>query len=50
MQYLEKLLDQFSSTPQNIIVHADVLRRGIKTTNDLKEMGIDPPTLGLYCH
>lgn len=37
MQYLEKLLDDFSDTPRNIIVHADVLRRGIKMTDDLQD-------------
>ncbi|MBU0993087.1 MAG: hypothetical protein KJ737_11395 [Proteobacteria bacterium] len=36
MQYLEKLMDQFSDTPRNIILHADVCRRGIKITEDLK--------------
>jgi hypothetical protein len=39
MKYLEKLLNEFSDTPRNIILHADILRRGIKKTPDLMEAG-----------
>ncbi len=39
MEYLEKLLDEFSDTPRNIILHADILRRGMKLNRDLTEAG-----------
>ncbi len=39
MKYLEKLLNEFSDTPRNIILHADILRRGIKQTDDLTNAG-----------
>ena len=39
MQYLEKLMDEFSDTPQNIILHADILRRGIRQNKDLVAAG-----------
>ncbi len=39
MEYLAKLLDEFSDTPRNIILHADLLRRGIKRTPDLMDAG-----------
>lgn len=39
MQDLEKLLDEFSDTPRNIILHADILRRGVRPSEDLTEAG-----------
>jgi hypothetical protein len=39
MKYLEKLLNEFSDTPRNIILHADILRRGVKQNQDLVEAG-----------
>lgn len=39
METLERLLRQFPDTPRNIVLHADVLRRGIKLTEDLTEAG-----------
>jgi hypothetical protein len=39
MEYLEKLLDEFSDTPRNIVLHADILRRGVKLSQDLAEAG-----------
>jgi len=45
MQYLEKLLDQFSDTPRNIIIKADIVRRGVKVNDDIqkgRESGSSP--------
>lgn len=39
MEYLEKLLSEFSNIPRNIILHADILRRGMKPTQDLIKAG-----------
>ncbi|OGP60347.1 MAG: hypothetical protein A2V67_09760 [Deltaproteobacteria bacterium RBG_13_61_14] len=39
MKYLEKLLNEFPDTPRNIILHADILRRGMKQNPDLTEAG-----------
>ncbi len=39
MRYLEQLLKEFQDTPQHIILHADILRRGIKQNEDLKQAG-----------
>jgi hypothetical protein len=39
VEYLERLLDEFSDTPRNIILHADILRRGVKPNQDLTEAG-----------
>jgi len=39
MKYLEKLLNEFSDTPRNIILHADILRRGMKPSEDLTSAG-----------
>ncbi|HUT56176.1 MAG TPA: radical SAM protein [bacterium] len=39
MKYLEKLLHDFSDTPREIILHADMLRRGIRETQDLIDAG-----------
>jgi len=47
MKYFEKLLDQFPDTPRNIIVHADVLRRGVKTSDDLQNAGAEACITGL---
>ena len=47
MRDLEQLLEQFSSTPRNIIVKADVLRRGVRLTEDLHVAGEAACTTGL---
>jgi len=39
MEYLAKLVDEFSDTPRNIILHADILRRGLRLNPDLAEAG-----------
>jgi hypothetical protein len=39
MQYLEKLLDQFSDTPQHMIIKADILRRGMRLNDDIQRAG-----------
>lgn len=47
MKYLEKLLKDFQDTPQNIILHADILRRGIKMNDDLKRAGKESCQTGI---
>lgn len=47
MQYLEKLLHAFPDTPRNIVVHADVLRRGMRMTEDLRGAGAQACITGL---
>ena len=47
MRYLEKLLNEFADTPRNIILHADVLRRGVKPHQDLIEAGETSCVTGL---
>ncbi len=47
MKYLEKLLADFRDTPQNIILHADILRRGIKLNKDLKRAGRESCQTGI---
>ena len=47
MRTFEKLLDAFPDTPRNIIVHADVLRRGIRMTRDLQDAGAEACITGL---
>jgi hypothetical protein len=47
MQYFEELLDGFPDTPRNIIVHADVLRRGIRMTEDLQNASTEACITGL---
>jgi hypothetical protein len=47
MKYLEKLLKTFQDTPQNIILHADILRRGIKLNDDLKRAGKESCQTGI---
>jgi hypothetical protein len=47
MRYLEQLLDQFSSTPRNIIIKADICRRGIQLTEDLYAAAAAACTTGL---
>ncbi|UCD83981.1 MAG: hypothetical protein JSU92_11940 [Deltaproteobacteria bacterium] len=47
MQYLEKLLDQFSDIPRNIILKADILRRGIKLNDDIRKAGATSNTTGI---
>ena len=47
MKYLEKLLKDFQNIPQNIILHADILRRGIKLNEDLKIAGKESCQTGL---
>lgn len=47
MQYLEKLLDRFPDTPRNIVLHADVLRRGLRMTPDLQEASAKACITGL---
>ena len=47
MEYLHKLLEQFSDTPRNIVIKADLLRRGIKLTPDLQKAGETANTSGL---
>jgi hypothetical protein len=39
VEYLHRLLDEFSDTPRNIILHADILRRGVQLNEDLLEAG-----------
>ena len=39
MEVLENLLKEFPDTPRNIILHADILRRGMKLNRDLTEAG-----------
>jgi len=48
MRYLEKLLKEFADTPRNIILHADVLRRGVKPNQDLIEAGETSCVTGLF--
>ena len=47
MRQFEQLLDRFSDTPRNIVVKADVLRRGVKLTEDLHVAGAAACTTGL---
>lgn len=47
MKYFEELLDRFQDTPRNIIVHADVLRRGVKMTQDLADASAKACITGL---
>jgi hypothetical protein len=47
MKYLEKLLEDFSDTPRNIVVHADVLRRGVRWTADLQDASAKACITGL---
>ncbi len=47
MEYLEKLLDQFSDTPQNIVLKADICRRGMKSTEDLAKAGAKTGQTGI---
>jgi len=47
MEYLQKLLNQFSDTPRNIVVKADILRRGIRLNEDIQKAGERANTLGL---
>jgi len=47
MQTLEQLLDQFPDTPRNIVIKADVLRRGLRRNEDLQEAGTRSNTTGL---
>ena len=47
MQYLEKLLDQFSDTPRNIIIKADIVRRGVKVNDDIQKAGAKSNTTGV---
>ena len=39
MRQLEQLLEQFPDTPEHIILHADILRRGLKPSEDLCDAG-----------
>ena len=48
MKYLEELLNEFEDLPQNIILHADLLRRGIKMNEDLKKAGEKSCQTGPY--
>lgn len=47
MQYLEQLLKQFPDTPFNIVVKADVLRRGMAPTPDIAKAGAQSNTTGI---
>lgn len=47
MKELERLLSQFSDTPRNIILHADILRRGMRLTPDLSRAGAEACITGL---
>jgi len=47
MRYLEQLLAQFPDTPRNIVIKADVLRRGTCITSDLEAAGATACTTGL---
>lgn len=47
MKYLEKLSKDFQNIPQNIILHADILRRGIKLNDDLKRAGKESCQTGI---
>ncbi|MEW5737093.1 MAG: radical SAM protein [Thermodesulfobacteriota bacterium] len=47
MKTLARLLEQFSDTPRNIVLHADVLRRGVRPTDDLCAAGQSSCITGL---
>ena len=47
MQYLEKLLELFSDTPQHIVIKADILRRGMKLNDDIQRAGEKSCLIGL---
>jgi len=47
MQGLEQLLEEFPDTPRNIVIKADVLRRGVRRNEDLQEAGAKSNTTGL---
>lgn len=47
MKYLEKLFEDFPNTPEHIILHADILRRGMKLNEDLKQAGKESCQTGI---
>ena len=47
MQYLEKLLEEFPDTPRQIVIKADILRRGINVNEDLRRAGERSNTTGI---
>jgi len=47
MQPLEKLLEQFPDTPRNIVIKADILRRGVRRNQDIQDAGAQSNTTGL---